>query len=102
VDLAAQTMSVMSISSFAGATLTSSIDIARKPDAQLVYHVVHPIRVSWETVLAGLKEAGIAFDLTSKKEWLSKVQSSISAREEDPSSGMLPLWIGAVSPLSCP
>jgi hypothetical protein len=92
----------MVISSCASATLTSSIDIARQPNAQLVYHVVHPTRVSWARVLAGLKEAGIAFDLTSRKEWLNKVQSSISAREEDPSSGMLPLWIGAVSPLSCP
>jgi len=88
----------MSITSYASEKLTSSIDIARQPNAQLVYHVVHPIRVSWTMVLAGLKEAGIVFDLTSKKEWLSKVQSSISAREEDPSSGMLPLWISAVSP----
>jgi hypothetical protein len=88
--------------SYASATLTCSIDIARQSTARLVYHVVHPIRVSWKTVLAGLKEAGIAFDLTSKKEWLNKVRSSISAREEDPSSGMLPLWVGAVSLISCP
>jgi hypothetical protein len=87
----------MFIQAYAGETLTSSIEIARQPDAQLVYHVVHPIRISWQTVLAGLREAGIAFDLTSREEWLSKVQASISAREEDPSSGMLPLWIGAVS-----
>ena len=100
VDLAAQTMYVVSITSYTSEKLTSSIDIAGQPNARLVYHVVHPIRVSWKTVLAGLKEAGINFELTSRKDWLRKVQSSISAREEDPSSGMLPLWISAVSPLS--
>lgn len=62
-----------------------------------MYHVVHPSRISFKTVLAGIGEAGIIFDTTSSKEWLSKVQSSIFANEEDPSSGMLPLWINAVS-----
>lgn len=75
----------------------TSIDIIRQPGNELVYHVVHPTRISWNTVLAGLREAGIAFETTSREGWLEKVQSSISAKEEDPSSGMLPLWTSAVS-----
>jgi hypothetical protein len=75
----------------------ASIDITRQSGHELVYHVVHPIRISWKTVLAGLQEADIAFETTSPEEWLKKVQSGISAKEEDPSSGMLPLWTSAVS-----
>lgn len=74
-----------------------SIDISQQPKGELVYHVVHPIRISWKMVLAGLKDGGITFDITSSEEWLKKVRFGISAKEEDPSRGMLPLWTSAVS-----
>lgn len=78
--------------------LICSIDIALQSQGQLVYHVVHPNRISWKRVLAGISDAGVDFDTaSSKKEWLSKVQSSILVNEEDTSSGMLPLWTRAVS-----
>ena len=52
-------------------------------------------------MLAGLKQAGVVFDSTSPGEWLKKVQESVSAKEEDPSRGMLPLWFSAVSHSTC-
>lgn len=58
---------------------------------------MHPLRVQWSTVLAGLAESGIMFETLPSPEWVARVEQGVAGHEEDPSNGMLPLWSSAVS-----
>jgi hypothetical protein len=75
-----------------------SVDIVHQNNKDLVYHVVHPLRIKWKTVLAGLSAAGMRYEATSPAKWVAKVEESVATREDDPSSGMLPMWKNAVGP----
>jgi hypothetical protein len=37
------------------------------------------------------------YEMTTPLKWLVKVEESVAQREDDPSSGMLPMWKKAVS-----
>lgn len=77
--------------------MTRSVDIVLADRAQqFIYHVVHPLTVSWATVLAGLQSAGMSFKPVEAGRWLAKVDA---LAPEDPSRQMLPLWSAAVSSL---
>lgn len=78
-----------------------SVDIAFQTRGNLVYHVVHPLRIKWKTVLAGLAAAGMRYEVTRPSQWLAKVEASIARQQEDPSSGMLAMWKSAVGQSFC-
>lgn len=66
-------------------------------DSRLVYHILHPLLVQWEAVLTGLHDAGVEFETVGAEEWLDRVDASIEADENDPSTGMISMWRAAVS-----
>jgi hypothetical protein len=74
-----------------------SVDIVETQAPRLIYHVLHPLMVRWETVLSGVKEAGVTFDTVDAKQWLDRVGASIEANDQDPSAGMISMWRDAVS-----
>ena len=79
------------------AALTPSVDIVLGDMVpQFIYHVVHPLTISWQTVVAGLRAAQVPFEAVEASHWLPKVDA---LEPEDPSRQMLPLWSTAVSSL---
>lgn len=47
------------------------------PAKAAVYHVLNPNTSSnWEVILAGLKRAGVRFDVISREEWLDRLAKS--------------------------
>lgn len=77
-----------------------STDLLDNPAAHSIYHVFHPVAVAWQTVLTGLKDAGLEFDTIEPDQWLERVDASIRADEQDPSAGMIAMWREAVSAIS--
>lgn len=62
-----------------------------------IYHIAHPDTVSWDTVLNGLRSAGVGFEAVSPAEWLHRVQGSPDDPVQNPSKQMLSMWQSAVS-----
>lgn len=62
-----------------------------------IYHIAHPDTVRWDTVLNGLKSAGVDFEAVSPAEWLHRVEGSSDDPVQNPSKQMLSMWQSAVS-----
>nr|XP_019010654.1 uncharacterized protein I206_03956 [Kwoniella pini CBS 10737]OCF49435.1 hypothetical protein I206_03956 [Kwoniella pini CBS 10737] len=65
------------------------------PSSPLIYHVVHPNNLEWQTVLNGLHAAGLSFKRVKPQEWLNYVDASVNDLELNPSKQMLHMWTEA-------
>ena len=54
-----------------------------------MYHVVHPQQTAWNTILAGLRRAGLVFDTLPPKEWLAKLEASDHDAQTNPAIKLL-------------
>ena len=60
------------------------------PPKSAVYHIVNPNMSSgWDTVIAGLKKAGVAFDVVDPQEWLDRLANSDPDGERNPAIKLL-------------
>ncbi|KAH9923666.1 L-aminoadipate-semialdehyde dehydrogenase [Fomitopsis serialis] len=64
-----------------------------EPPKAAVYHIVNPTVTSgWDTIIAGLKKAGIEFDVVSRSEWLDRLAKSDPDGERNPAIKLLPYY----------
>lgn len=55
-----------------------------------VYHIVNPnVSGGWDTIIAGLKKAGMTFDVVSRSEWLDRLAKSDPDGERNPAIKLL-------------
>ena len=60
------------------------------PPKSAVYHIVNPNTSSgWDTIIAGLKKAGMAFDVVDRTEWLDRLARSNPDGESNPAIKLL-------------
>ena len=60
------------------------------PPKSAVYHIVNPNMTSgWDAIIAGLKKAGMRFDVVGRSEWLDRLAKSDPDGERNPAIKLL-------------
>ncbi|KZT73346.1 L-aminoadipate-semialdehyde dehydrogenase [Daedalea quercina L-15889] len=63
------------------------------PPKAAVYHIVNPnMSGGWDAIIAGLKRAGMTFDVVSRSEWLDRLARSDPDGERNPAIKLLPYY----------
>lgn len=73
----------------AGRAITEIVTQAKLPKAA-VYHILNPnVSSGWDTVVAGLQQAGMQFDVVDRAEWLDRLAKSDPDGERNPAIKLL-------------
>ncbi|KZT08698.1 L-aminoadipate-semialdehyde dehydrogenase [Laetiporus sulphureus 93-53] len=76
----------------AGRAIAEIVTQVERPKAA-VYHIVNPnTTASWDTVLTGLKQAGVEFEAVNGTEWLDRLEQSDADGERNPAIKLLPYY----------
>ncbi|GBE77228.1 putative three-domain protein [Sparassis crispa] len=67
------------------------VEIVTQPQSPkaAVYHILNHKLTTWDTVLAGLKQAGVRFDVVDSAEWLNRLAKSDSDVQTNPAVKLL-------------
>jgi len=67
------------------------VDVVTQPQVPkaAVYHILNPKTATWDTVLAGLRQAGVKFDEVDVAEWLDRLAKSDADVEHNPTVKLL-------------
>lgn len=57
-----------------------------------VYHILHPTRVPWSSILGALHSAGLSFRSLPRHEWLKALRASDSNERRNPSRKLLTFY----------
>lgn len=54
-----------------------------------VYNVLNPTQVNWDTIVDGLKRAGVKFDVVPAADWIDKLEKSDQDARRNPAIKLL-------------